>query len=926
MLQYHAARSRAAILFEVTDTSSGQTPSLLRSATYLRRLASDGLYETSVPSSRSSSGAMSGMEVCPTASGNPPPPEVENRRRPGRVTNQLQYLEKVVLTAVWRHHFSWPFRQPVDAVTLRLPDYYTIIKNPMDLGTIKRRLQNKYYWKGLECVQDFTTMFTNCYVYNKPGDDIVFMAQTLEKIFLLEVSKMSKNERDVSVVATKDPVNVQKSNTALCPFKTRPDMSEVVLQQTLTIVSPGVPRPLSPIQRSPQMDETVKKAIKRKPESIPTALASSVASAEPHPLCTALAKRGSGRPIKVFEDKKAKLLEPLHHCDAILKEMLSKRHYAYAWPFYTPVDVVALALHDYHLIIKQPMDLSTIKKKLEQREYEAAKEFAADVRLMFSNCYKYNPPAHEVVAMARKLQEVFEARFAKLPQEPLRQVDESRGQRVGGQSTLPTSSESESSSDAESSSEEVTTQLANLEEQLKAVSEQLRRLTQDPLMKQKKKDRLKKEKRSKEKDIARLKGKTLKYKRVVEKSSSFSIHTVAMERRAETAPQTYQARKQPGLLKVVKADRAKKLHRLTTVCRRTDSSQMLEKRSGVMHCGKLKQPTRCQVLRKQQQAVRKKIAGKLAVSPDFICPSQLSFSSTSSSSSSSTSTSCGSSSPSSDSGYSPVPKIKKTAKDMCQKPNKKAAMCKQTHGGRSFSSLASHPRQPATTLTQTRPHAAPPQGQMSLPPPVDLATLLSPLASPDFLLDWPSSSFEIPLLSPLMGSPLLATHHTKSDVITTLLSTEHVTESGVATNFAIQSTLPDKLPKKDIVVKNAESWARLARLGAGPPAAIKSSKESFQHFKKAAMEKEEREKALKKKNSLSGQVDKNVPLCRSEVPSLGSASTETTPPVESPPSSLWRERELARQKEQERRRRATVSCIDMSMQQEIMTTFELNLD
>lgn len=31
------------------------------------------------------------------------------------------------------------------------------------------------------------------------------------------------------------------------------------------------------------------------------------------------------------------------------------------------------------------------------------------------------------------------------------------------------------------------------------------------------------------------------------------------------------------------------------------------------------------------------------------------------------------------------------------------------------------------------------------------------------------------------------------------------------------------------------------------PAAIKSSKESFQHFRKAAIEKEEREKAIKKK-------------------------------------------------------------------------------
>ncbi len=41
---------------------------------------------------------------------------------------------------------------------------------------------------------------------------------------------------------------------------------------------------------------------------------------------------------------------------------------------------------------------------MDSREYQDAQNFAADVRLMFSNCYKYNPPDHEVVAMAKKLQ------------------------------------------------------------------------------------------------------------------------------------------------------------------------------------------------------------------------------------------------------------------------------------------------------------------------------------------------------------------------------------------------------------------------------------------------------------------------------------------------------------------------------------------
>ena len=61
------------------------------------------------------------------------------------------------------------------------------------------------------------------------------------------------------------------------------------------------------------------------------------------------------------------------------------------------------------------MDLGTIKNKMENRQYNNSLEFANDMRLICTNCYKYNPPDHDVVAMARKLQDVFEMRFAKIP-------------------------------------------------------------------------------------------------------------------------------------------------------------------------------------------------------------------------------------------------------------------------------------------------------------------------------------------------------------------------------------------------------------------------------------------------------------------------------------------------------------------------------
>lgn len=37
------------------------------------------------------------------------------------------------------------------------------------MGTIKKRMENNFYRSASECIQDFNTMFTNCYIYNKVG-------------------------------------------------------------------------------------------------------------------------------------------------------------------------------------------------------------------------------------------------------------------------------------------------------------------------------------------------------------------------------------------------------------------------------------------------------------------------------------------------------------------------------------------------------------------------------------------------------------------------------------------------------------------------------------------------------------------------------------------------------------------------------------
>ncbi len=59
------------------------------------------------------------------------------------------------------------FREPVDPNALGIPDYFQVIKKPMDMSTIKQKLDNGAYKDPWEFVDDVWLMFENAWVYNK---------------------------------------------------------------------------------------------------------------------------------------------------------------------------------------------------------------------------------------------------------------------------------------------------------------------------------------------------------------------------------------------------------------------------------------------------------------------------------------------------------------------------------------------------------------------------------------------------------------------------------------------------------------------------------------------------------------------------------------------------------------------------------------
>lgn len=61
-----------------------------------------------------------------------------------------------------------------------------------------------------------------------------------------------------------------------------------------------------------------------------------------------------------------------------------------AFWFQEPVDPMKFNILDYHDVIKEPMDLGTIRKKLSHNYYSGVRDFAYDMNLVWKNCYKYN--------------------------------------------------------------------------------------------------------------------------------------------------------------------------------------------------------------------------------------------------------------------------------------------------------------------------------------------------------------------------------------------------------------------------------------------------------------------------------------------------------------------------------------------------------
>ncbi|CAD7700114.1 unnamed protein product [Ostreobium quekettii] len=95
-----------------------------------------------------------------------------------------------ILNALKKHRYAWPFLEAVDPVALNIPDYLDVVKRPMDLGEVSRRVAHepekgiyRQYGCPAEFRDDVRQIWSNCRAYNRPGQDVRAMGDFLSEMW-----------------------------------------------------------------------------------------------------------------------------------------------------------------------------------------------------------------------------------------------------------------------------------------------------------------------------------------------------------------------------------------------------------------------------------------------------------------------------------------------------------------------------------------------------------------------------------------------------------------------------------------------------------------------------------------------------------------------------------------------------------------------
>ncbi|VDM80750.1 unnamed protein product, partial [Strongylus vulgaris] len=323
--------------------------------------------------------------------------------RPGRKSMDelmLRFRQKLMLfwDLIYNHKegMYWPAGAFMELPSVReYPDYYEVIKHPIDLKTIREKIENNKYESSVQLMQELTTLFNNARQYNEANSQIARDASMLHDM----VSKAHSHDKEAPY---ESPLQ-QKQKFGWLKTKLRKPVKGAKPSKGLingtgvsddddpsSSVRNTVPTPPHPSKgKTPKVDRKFEDMIARNTVLTP-----------PHP-----SKGKTPKVDRKFEDMIARL----------------PPHQQQMWRLYTMVrdatdtDGRKLAgafiklptkeeYPDYYEVIKKPMDLQRIQQRLQAHGYGRWVDIVADMSLMLENACKYNEPESAIYKDAVALQ------------------------------------------------------------------------------------------------------------------------------------------------------------------------------------------------------------------------------------------------------------------------------------------------------------------------------------------------------------------------------------------------------------------------------------------------------------------------------------------------------------------------------------------
>ncbi|KAM3620772.1 uncharacterized protein V6R79_001794 [Siganus canaliculatus] len=261
---------------------------------------------------------------------------------------------------------------------MQYPDYYAIIKEPIDLKIIAQKIQLGHYRGVSAMAKDIDLLVKNAKTYNEPGSQVFKDANTIKKIFAQKKSEVEHGEPIKSSIRIRNRRSAQGDR-----------LSAITMALQYESDEEGI------LSGSVHYDEG---------ESEAESMTSNMDMSNPiFQLYEAVrgARNSQGQLIS----------EPF-------LQLPSRKDYP-----------------DYYHQINQPICLHQIKNKMKNNEYESVEHVDSDLTLMFENAKRYNVPHSSIYKRALKLQHI-----QQMKRKELLQRDDDDGDSMLSSATSDTSS------------------------------------------------------------------------------------------------------------------------------------------------------------------------------------------------------------------------------------------------------------------------------------------------------------------------------------------------------------------------------------------------------------------------------------------------------------------------------------------------------